>query len=66
MCYNCDIGCSECTASNNCSECNYGYYLEENICKTCIEHCNTCNNNASCTSCNENYSYVIINNTCTL
>ncbi|EDR28439.1 protein serine/threonine kinase, putative [Entamoeba dispar SAW760] len=41
--------------STGCSECEPGYYINNQYCSPCLLQCATCSNNFECDSCPENY-----------
>ncbi|ELP91797.1 hypothetical protein EIN_138040 [Entamoeba invadens IP1] len=46
-----------------CLKCENGYYLDNNICKTCSENCISCNNYQNCKNC-VGKDYVLVDSQC--
>lgn len=53
----CPSNCQSCTAKNNCTLCNTGYFLGDSSCNLCAEsflNCRSCSS-SFCTQCNSGY-----------
>ncbi|EWS76207.1 variant specific surface protein S2, putative (macronuclear) [Tetrahymena thermophila SB210] len=55
MCEECSPGCKNCESDNFCSQCQSGYYIENNICNECLPNCQNCNNKITCELCQSGY-----------
>lgn len=67
-CTKCLSTCKECESLNNCSSCQNGYYLKNNLCLSCFslfEGCEQCNEN-KCSKCfnNDILQYELENDLC--
>ena len=55
MCLSCNSACYTCSGLNECTACNKGYFLSNNVCQTnvCEPSCDSCNGplNSNCLSC---------------
>lgn len=50
--------CDHCQDNNSqCSQCQDGYYLSNNLCLPCDPSCSTCFNDISCISCKDNFTF---------
>ena len=49
----CDTNCNECSNTDNCTACIYGFYLVDGMC--CPEHCASCNKTGFCLTCLSGY-----------
>lgn len=47
--------CGVCTSATVCSECDTGYFIEDNECSECGSHCDTCDDADTCTVCSTDY-----------
>ena len=54
-CLKCDILCKTCTASNVCTSCIDGYFLEGDFCTKCDDKCSKCTSLINCSACSPTY-----------
>ncbi|KAL4451057.1 hypothetical protein ABPG74_021379, partial [Tetrahymena malaccensis] len=61
-CQQCDSNCLTCIySSQQCTSCQKGFYLENNICKSCHQSCQECSgpNNSQCLSCSSDRNFYV-------
>jgi hypothetical protein len=56
-CLSCSTGCSTCLSSDNCTECESNYFLNDTECISCIHNCKNCSDNSTCEECDSGYVY---------